>query len=109
MLVIQYTAVSTYYNMVAELQSVFGIHEEFLRQYLDDTFRENYSNIARYMYHVYFMTILLYPREYFLTLRDEVHPILTPLFYRPPKADSSINRRITLDSMNIFYFIRYRI
>ena len=58
--------------MVYELRECFGKHEEFLRQYLDDTFVENYSTLARYMYHVRFYSVLIYPREFFLTLRDEV-------------------------------------
>jgi hypothetical protein len=84
--VVKYAAVTTYYNMVYELQKCFGPHEEFLRQYLDDTFRENYSTLARYMYHIRFYSVLSYPYEYFLTLRDEVDILLLPLFDRKVHA-----------------------
>lgn len=66
--VIRYAATITYYNMMYELQRSFGPHEEFIRQYLDDTFSENYTTLARYMYHVRFYTTILYPYEYFLLL-----------------------------------------
>lgn len=84
--VVKYAAIVTYYNMVYELQQSFGRHEEFLRQYLDDTFTENYSTLARFMYHVRFYSILSYPYEYYLTLRDEVDTSLAPLFEREPRA-----------------------
>lgn len=74
--VVHYASIITYYNMVYELRESFGNHEEFIRQYLDDSFRINYSTLARYMYHLRFYSILLYPREFFLTLRDEVDPSL---------------------------------
>ena len=70
--VVHYASIVTYYNMVYELRESFGDHEEFLRQYLDDSFRINYSTLARYMYHWRFYSVLIYPREFFLTLRDEV-------------------------------------
>lgn len=107
--VVQYAAVTTYYNMVYELQQSFGDHEEFLRQYLDDTFSENYSTIARYMYHIRFYSILLYPREYFLTLKDEVDRSLAPIFERPERASWTIEKRWVHDMANIWYYIRYRI
>lgn len=107
--VIKYAAITTYYNMVYTLQKTFGPHEEFLRQYLDDTFEENYSTLARYMYHVRFQAVLNYPREYFLTLRDEVDPSLKWLFARPRAESHEISRKFSHDLINIWYYIRYRI
>ncbi len=107
--VIKYAVVTTYHNMAYELQQSFGRHEEFLRQYLDDTFSENYSTIARYMYHIRFYSVLLYPREYFLTLKDQVDPSLTPLFERPERASWVIEKRWIHDISNIWYYVRYRI
>ena len=108
-LVVKYACIVTYYNMVYELQQSFWPHEEFLRQYLDDVFLENYSTLARFMYRIRFYSILLYPREYFLTLRDEVDPSLLPLFYRPVRSAGMIDKRWAHDGMNIWYYIRYRI
>lgn len=107
--VVRYAAVITYYNMVYELREVFWVHEEFLRQYLDDRFRENYSTLARYMYHLRFYVILMYPREFFLTLRDEVSPNLGSIFDRPERAAGNIEKRISQDWINVWYYIRYRI
>ncbi len=107
--VVQYASITTYYNMVYELRESFGDHEEFLRQYLDDTFRENYSTLARYMYHIRFYTILIYPREYFLTLRDEVDPSLSKVFDRPERSAGKIEKRFSHDWINIWYYFRYRI
>lgn len=106
--VVRYAGVVTYYNMVYELREVFWSHEEFLRQYLDDRFHENYSTLARYMYHVRFYSILIYPREFFLTLRDEVHSSLWELFDRPERAAGKIEKRFSHDWINIWYYIRYR-
>ncbi len=107
--VVKYASVITYYNMVYELRESFGYHEEFIRQYLDDTFPENYSTLARYMYHVRFYTILVYPREFFLTLRDEVHSSLQEIFDRPEKSAWMVEKRFIHDWINIWYYIRYRI
>jgi len=107
--VVQYASITTYYNMVYELRECFGEHEEFLRQYLDDTFRENYSTLARYMYHIRFYTILIYPREYFLTLQDEVDPSLSDIFNRPERSAGKIEKRFSHDWINIWYYFRYRI
>lgn len=107
--VVKYAIVTTYYSMVYELQKSFGPHEEFLRQYLDDTFTENYSTLARYMYHIRFYSILVYPYEYFLTLRDEVDSSLGLLFDRPVYQNITIERRWSHDLINIWYYIRYRL
>ena len=107
--VLRYSAVTTYYSMVCELQESFGVHEAFIRQYLDEQFRENYSTLARYMYRWSFYSFLIYPREFFLTLRDEVSPELDPLFDRPIHAVSDLDRRIMHDGVNIWYYIRFRI
>ncbi len=107
--VVKYATVTTYYSMVYRLQESFGPHEEFLRQYLDDTFSENYSTLARYMYHVRFYSVLSYPHEYFLTLRNEVDPSLNPLFDRSVKITTNIEKRWNHDLVNIWYHIRYRI
>lgn len=107
--VVKYATVTTYYSMVYRLQESFGPHEEFLRQYLDDTFSENYSTLARYMYHVRFYSILSYPHEYFITLRDEVDLSLSPLFDRPVPIATKIEKRWNHDLVNIWYYIRYRI
>lgn len=106
--VVKYSAVISYYNMVYELQQSFGPHEEFLRQYLDDVFSENYSTLARYMYHIRFYSVLSYPREYFLSLRDEVDSSLAPLFDRPEKHAWDVEKRWKHDLINIWYYIRYR-
>jgi uncharacterized protein YycO len=95
--------------MLYELQQSFGSHEEFIRQYLDDGFRENYSTLARYMYHASFYSILSYPHEFFLTLHDEVHPSLLLLFDRPQRYAWDIEKRWNHDLINISYYIRYRI
>ncbi len=107
--VVKYAAIITYYNMLFELRSTFWPHEEFLRQYLDDTFQENYSTLARYMYHTRFIAVLLYPREYFLSLKDEVNISLSPLFERDEKAAGSFEQRLTLDGINIYYHLRYKL
>jgi uncharacterized protein YycO len=107
--VVKYAVVTTYYNILYELQESFGPHEEFIRQYLDDSFRENYSTLARYMYHPRFYTILSYPHEFFLTLHDEADPSLLPLFDRPQKYAWEIEKRWRHDLANISYYIRYRI
>lgn len=107
--VVKYSAIVTYYNMVYELQQSFGPHEEFLRQYLDDAFDENYSTIARYMYHIRFYSVLSYPREYFLSLRDEVDGTLAPLFDRPEKHAWDVEKRWKHDLINIWYHIRYKL
>ena len=107
--VVKYSLIVTYYNMVYDLRKVFSHHEEFLRQYLDDTYSENYSTLARFIYHIRFIGVLLYPREYFLELKDEVDPSLKPLFDRPERATIDLTKRMELDSMNIWYYIRYRI
>ena len=107
--VVKYSLIVTYYNMVYDLRKVFSHHEEFLSQYLDDTYSENYSTLARFIYHIRFIGVLLYPREYFLELRDEVDPSLHPLFDRPERATIDLTKRMELDSMNIWYYIRYRI
>jgi hypothetical protein len=95
--------------MVYDLQQTFGPHEEFLRQYLDDTFPENYSTLARFMYHIRFYSVLSYPREYFLSLRDEVDPLLAPLFDRSEKIVGDVEKRWKHDMVNIWYYIRYRL
>jgi uncharacterized protein YycO len=107
--VVKYAAIVTYYNMIYELQQTFGPHEEFLRQYLDDTFSENYSTLARFMYHIRFYSVLSYPREYFLSLKDEVDPLLAPLFDRSEKSAWDVEKRWKHDIINIWYHIRYRI
>lgn len=107
--VIKYAATITYYNMVYELQKSFGPHEEFIRQYLDDTFSENYSTLARYMYRVRFYSTILYPHEYFLSLKSEVHPSLLPIFSRPDRAAGDVEKRFAHDRINIWYYIRYRL
>lgn len=106
--VIKYAAITTYYNMLTDVQRTFGRHEEFIRQYLDDEFMDNYSTLARFMYHIRFYWVLSYPREFFLTLRDEVSPDLSPLFDRKEKYTTSLLFRLEHDSINIWYYIRYR-
>ncbi len=107
--VVQYSGVVMYYNMVHELRQTFSVHEDFLRQYLDDTFPENYSTLARYIYHMRFYSTLMYPREFFLTMRDEVHPSLYPLFDREQKVSGDIEKRFSLDSSNVHYYFKYRL
>lgn len=106
---VKYAAIVTYYNMLYELRSSFGPHEEFIRQYLDDTFSENYSTIARYMYHMRFLSFLYYPREFFLLLQDDVDSELLPIFKRKEKASMDLEKRANLDFINVFYYFRYRI
>ncbi len=107
--VVKYATVTTYHNMVCEIQKSFWPHEEFIRQYLDDTFRENYSTLARYMYHIRFYSVLSYPREYFLTLRDEVNSSLYPLFERPEPLSWERAKRLSHDFANIWYYMRFKI
>ena len=107
--VIRYASVITYYNMLYSLRASFGKHEEFIRQYLDDNFRENYSTLARYVYTAKFYSVLLYPREYFLELQDEVDPILAPLFARKDRVASDMDKRWYHDRVDIWYYIRYRL
>jgi uncharacterized protein YycO len=107
--VVKYASIVTYYNMIHDLRESFWPHEEFIRQYLDDTFSENYSTLARYMYHVRFLSVLWFPREFFLTLRDEVDPTLWSLFDREAKASEEFRKRTTLDLINVWYYIRFKI
>ena len=107
--VVKYASIITYYNMVHKLRNIFWPHEEFLRQYLDDTFSENYSTLARYMYHVRFLSVLSFPHEFFLTLRDNVDSSLWPLFDRKIEVSWELEKRISFDFINIWYYFRYRI
>lgn len=72
----KYAVAISYYNKLCELQRSFGIHEEFIRQYLDDTFRVNYSTLARAMYFPRFYALLLYPDIYFQEYKNDVDPRL---------------------------------
>ncbi len=107
--IVKYATIVTYYNMVSELQKAFWSHEEFIRQYLDDNFKENYSTLARFIYRIRFLAVLSYPREFFLILKANAPRELLPLFDRKEKASVNLQERFSLDSINIWYYIRYRI
>lgn len=106
--VVKYATIVTYYNMLYQLRVSFWSHEEFLRQYLDDTFKENYSTLARYMYHVRFYSILIFPYEFFLSLKDQVDISLIPLFLRKEKIQGTFQEWTSLGYINIWYYLRYR-
>jgi hypothetical protein len=59
------------------------------------------------MYHIRFLAILSYPREFFLSLRGEVISELDPIFERKEKVSKDLEKRISFDLINIYYYIRF--
>jgi Permuted papain-like amidase enzyme, YaeF/YiiX, C92 family len=102
----KYSAVITYARMLHEVQWSFGIHEEYLRTFLDENFRENYSTLARFSYSFRFLSILHFPYELFLTLHDEVDEQWLPLFHRPGPSSEILLIPSNFHRKNIFYYIQ---
>lgn len=102
-LIIRHYSTVTYYNMTLKLQETFGGHEDFIRQFLNEKYRENYSTIARFIYYPSFLYYLNYPKEFLNLIEDKIHQDLKWML----KKD--INYRIKLDFeyKNFFYYFKY--
>ncbi len=81
----------------------------FIRQHLDDTFLHNYSTIARYVYHPGFLYYLHYPKEFIHLFQDYIDPVLYPLVDHPRKVANYNHKHFSLDMINVWYYIWYRI
>lgn len=96
-------AVVCYYNSSIKLQSWFKNHEEFIRTFLNDRFRENYSSIARFIYNHNFLFYLNYPKEFIFVSKDKIHKSLKWLVNE--EIDYSI--KLEFDYKNIYYYLRF--
>ena len=92
-----------YYNMTLQLQETFKDDEDFIRQFLDENYKENYSTIARYIYRAKFLYYLNYPKEFLSLIRDQVDPELQWML------EKQINYEIKFDFeyKNFYYYFKF--
>ena len=93
-----------YYNMTLQLQETFKDDEDFIRQFLDENYKENYSTIARYIYRAKFLYYLNYPKEFLSLIRDQVDPELQWML------EKQINYEIKFDFeyKNFYYYFKFK-
>lgn len=107
--VIHHTAIVNYYALLCDIQEIFWSHEEFIRQYLDEHFHENYSTLARYIYRSHFLVVLNCPRE-FLELIVPVDDLkIHALLWYQKKYTRTLKRTFSFDQQNFWYYLLYRI
>lgn len=103
--IIKYYATILYYNMTIEIQESFKSHEDFIRQFLDENYKENYSSIARYIYRANFLYYLNYPKEFLNIIKDKIDNNLIWMIEK--QKNYKIN--FEFDYKNIFYYLKFRI
>lgn len=103
--IIKYYCVAIYFNFVIEIQENFKHNEDFIRQYLDENFKENYSTIARFIYNYNFLKYLNYPKEFIFFIENKISKELHWMKH------IEINHKIKLDFeyRNFYYYFKYRL
>ena len=108
--VIKYYVTNMYYDNLLKLNKTFWIHEDFIRQQLEDRFKYNYNSIARYIYRFKFLYFLNYHKNFVLLLKDKIDKDLFWIIDKIKKQkDFQIEKRLFFDSTNIFYHIKYMV
>lgn len=103
--VVKHYCTICYYNMALKLQETFQEHEEFVRYFLDEKHRENYSTIARFIYYPWFLYYLNYPQEFLLMSKDKINNELKWML----KKEVNYKIKLDFDYKNFYYYFKYRI
>jgi len=106
---VSYYSVNIYYNNLRELNKAFWIHEEFIRQLLDDKFEYNYNSISSYIYRYKFYYFLNYPRKFVILLTNRVDKDLYWIIDEIKKWENlRKEQRFFFDRKNIYYYFRHK-
>lgn len=103
--VIQHYCILTYYNMTLKLHETFQENEDFIRQFLDENYKENYSTIARYIYRANFLYYLNYPKEFLNLIEDKIDVEVKWMLQK--EVDYKI--KLNFDRKNFYYYIKFKL
>lgn len=103
--IIKYYCVICYYNMTLKLHETFQENEDFIRQFLDENYKENYSTIARYIYRANFLYYLNYPKEFLNLIQDKIDIELKWML----KKEIDYKIKLNFDYKNFYYYIKFKL
>lgn len=102
---IKHYCIVSYYNMTLKLHETFQENEDFIRQFLDENYKENYSTIARYIYRANFLYYLNYPKEFLNLIQDKTDIELKWML----KKEVDYKIKLNFDSKNFYYYIKFKL
>lgn len=102
-LIRHYTTI-LYYNFTLQIQETFKENEDFIRQFLDENYEENYSTLARYIYRGNFLYYLNYPKEFLFLIEKNIDKDLKWMLKK--NIDYSI--KLDFEYKNFYYYFKYR-
>ncbi len=102
--IIKYYSVILYYNMTLLLQETFKEHEKFLRQYLDENYKENYSTMSRFIYRSNFLYYLNYPKNFIRLFENRIDKDLKWMVHKKV----NYNIKFDFNYKNFYYFFKFR-
>ncbi len=106
--VIRYYVTNLYYENLLKINKLFWIHEDFIRQQLDERFKYNYNSIARYIYRFKFLYFLNYHKKFVLLLENKIDKDLIWIMEEiRNQKELKIKKRLFFDSINILYHMKY--
>lgn len=106
--VIKHYLVVFYYNSLIRLENIVGDKWEFIRQYLDDNFKENFSSLSKFIYRPDFIYLINYPSIFLELLRDDISEEFHCMIEYDNIKIAEV-WRINLDYQSLFYWIKHRI
>lgn len=101
---INYYSIKLYYYMLLNIQKTFKYHEKFIRQFLNETYNENYSTIARYVYTPKFLYYLYFPKKIIYSIENKVDKNIIWMIYK----DFEIKDKYKFDYKNIYFHVKYK-
>lgn len=102
--IIKHYCIILYYNMTLVLQETFKNHEDFIRQYLDENYNENYSTIARYIYKANFLYYLNYPEKFLNLIENKISTDLKWML----KKEINYKIKLDFDYKNFYYYFKFK-
>ena len=103
--IIKYYLIIDYYNMILSLQESFKEHEDFIRQFLDEKYIENYSTIARFVYKPWFLYYLNYPKKFLYLIENKIDNDLKWM----TKKELDYKIKFDFDYKNFYFYFKFKI
>lgn len=91
--------------MTLKLHETFQENEDFIRQFLDENYKENYSTIVRYIYRANFLYYLNYPKEFLNLIQDKIDIELKWML----KKEIDYKIKLNFDYKNFYYYIKFKL
>ena len=96
-----------YFNIILEIEGIFGKNRKFIRVFLDENFRKDYWYFAKYIYRPRFVNLINTPNIFILPFKrfmeKEVYQLLLS-----GTLETKNKNRLSADYNNAFFYIKYR-